>query len=81
MFVLYDYEFLNYYCPNCYKTLTSGCMLSTYKYCYNCGTKLSWEIWDRQKQQVKKAFKITKQSHQEQSKRLINNKFTQTTLF
>lgn len=80
--VLYDYHYQNYYCPVCLET--KGCGYMTYEnYCSNCGSKLAWNCWDKEKQRVKNPFRITKeqQSKNLNTRKQANKHITQLSLF
>jgi len=56
-YVLYDEGI--FYCPKC-KVYLGQTILKRIKYCYNCALALDWNVWDKDKNNIKNEYVVKK---------------------
>lgn len=44
-----------FYCPKC-KEYLGETIYTAYKYCYHCGLRVNWNVWDQSKNELKKQY-------------------------
>lgn len=59
-FVLYDGKM--FYCPKC-KVYFGQTIFKRKKYCYNCALPLDWNVWDKDKNNLKREYVVKKEKH------------------